>query len=205
MKGILAAILLTAVFAVSAFAQDAVTVPPSSKPNYFSQLIGFKGGGQYFISTAAAEWSTGVFFETVLAPFIGLEIEMASAKIPITNYDYTSLGLSFAGKGVKDYVEIGGGVKFYIANFSFALGLAYNDFTSGYIVESATSTYVQLPDSEYNFFSVYTGPEVTAQISTDLFAKVGLRFVYGFTPTAFTGGANETMGVRFNVAFAYGL
>lgn len=198
--------LLLILGAGMAFAQDTATPAQSSPKNTYTQLIGFKGGGELFIGNFLSDWSTGVFFESVLAPVLGLEIDLASASIPITNYNYVSQTSNYIGMGKKSYVEIGGGLKFYIQSVSISLGLTYNSFVSGYIVDTTNKIYTQLPSTEYNYFSVYIGPELTAQVSTDLFTKVGLKFIFGFTPSVFaTPFFNDTMGIRFYLAFAYGI
>lgn len=186
------------------YGQDASVNPPNK--NGYSQLIGFKGGGELYIQNFSSDWSTGVFFETVLAPVIGLEIELTKASIPLTNYTFSSSLISIYGQGKKDYVEVGGGLKFYIQSVSIGFGLTYNSFVSGYMVDSTTGIYVPLPNTEYNYFAAYLGTELTAQISTDLFTKVGVRFLFGFTPGVFTTPFyNETMGIRFYLSFAYGI
>lgn len=198
--------LLFILIAGAAFAEDnAIPMTPTAK-NGFTQLIGFKGGGELFIGNFMSDWSTGIFFESVLAPFLGMEIELTKASIPITNYYYAPLAITITGNGKKDYVEIGGGLKFYIQSVAISLGLTYNSFVSGYIVDSTTGIYQQIPGTEINFFSIYLGPELTAQVSTDLFTKVGLKFIFGFVPSVFASTFyNETMGIRFYLTFAYGI
>lgn len=204
MKKLILASLLFILTAGFLFAQDPAMNPVNK--NGYSQLIGFKGGGELYLQNFASDWSTGVFFETVLAPFIGLEIEMTKATIPMTNYTLQPSGVTILGTGKKDYVEIGGGLKFYIQSVSICFGVTYNSFVSGYMVDSTTTMYSALPNTEYNYFALYLGPELTAQISSDLFTKVGVKFLFGFAPGVFaTTFNNETMGVRFYLAFAYGI
>lgn len=203
MKKLILASLLIILTGGSLFAQDTAN---QANKNGYSQLIGFKGGGELYLANFSSDWSTGVFFETVLAPVIGLEIELTKATIPLTNYTFQPSGLTVIGQGKKDYVEVGGGLKFYIHSVSICLGLTYNSFVSGYMVDSTLSLYMPLPNTEYNYFAVYLGPELTAQVSTDLFTKVGIKFIFGFTPgIVATPFYNETMGIRFYLSFAYGI
>jgi hypothetical protein len=81
-----------------------------------------------------------------------------------------------------------------------SLGACYNNFVTGYIVDT-NSFHTPMTDQEVNFFSIYAGPELTAQISADLFAKVGLRFIYGIMQES----PNYTTGIRFYISFAYGI
>jgi hypothetical protein len=164
----------------------------------YTQLIGFRGGGEFYISTYLSEWSSGVFFENVISPLVGMEIEMNRKSVPVTNY--TTLGVTVTGAGKQDYIEMGGGIKLYFIGISLSAGLDYNNFISGYIIQNNT-TYTYMTDQEKNYFSAYIGPELTSQISSDLFTKVGLRFDYGIISDA----NNYTMGVRFYISFAYGI
>jgi hypothetical protein len=174
------------------FAQD-------QSKGFYSQLIGFKFGGEFFISSFLSDWSTAVFFENVINPFFGLEMEMAKASIPVTNY--TLSGTAYYGNGVRDYIEMSGALKLYVQGFSFSMGLSYNNFVSGYIINTAGSLYVPMSNKEVNFFSFFGGPELTAQISADLFAKVGIRIIYGLINSDY----NYTFGTRFYICFAYGI
>lgn len=177
---------------------------------FYSQLIGFKGGGEFFVNSFQSDWSTGVFFENVINPWLGLEIEMVRSSIPITNYGevYNIAGVAttnlFIGKGQRNYIELSGALKFYIKGVSICAGLSYNQFLNGYIVyntNTVTYAYQQMSDKENNFFAFFAGPELTAQISSDLFAKVGVRAIYGLIQET----PNYTFGARFYIAFAYGM
>ncbi len=192
--GIISVFLFLILF--SAYAED-------SPANPYTQLIGFKAGGEFFVNNFLSDWSTGVFFENVIAPWFGLEIEMAKSSIPVTNYSQQILGttVNYYGQGKRDYIEMSGALKFYIKGFSVALGISYNDFISGYIIDKTVNTYVPMSDQEINFFSVFLGPELTAQISSDLYTRVGIKAIYGII----TADPNYTFGVRFYISFAYGI
>ncbi len=183
------------------------TTPPQNpfsfaKPLPYSQLIGFKVGGAYYINTSLSESTANIFFENVMNKFIGMEIELGSYNIPVTNYILSS-GASISGNGLRKYIELSGGFKFYLMGAGLYLGLSYNDFISGYLISevSGVNVYNAMSDQERDFFAIQVGPEINAQISSDLFSKVGVRFVYGFIPDSL----NYTMSVRFFIAFAYGL
>jgi hypothetical protein len=178
--------------------------------SFYSQLIGFKGGGEFYVSTFLSDWSSGVFFENVINPWLGLEIELNQANIPVTNYlqAVTISGVTttntFTGDGEREYIELGGALKFYIKGLSISLGMSYNNFMTGNIIVSGgsgTNLYEQMSDKEKNYFSFYGGPELTAQISSDLFAKVGVKCIYGLI----SDPLNYTFGARFYIAFAYGI
>ncbi len=168
------------------------------KPMPYSQLIGFKVGGAFYIFNTLSDSTMSIFFENVMNRFLGMEIGMGMYNIPVTNY--TSSGSTISGNGLRKYVELSGGFKFYIFTLAMYLGLTYNDFISGYLITSS-NLYLQMSDQERDFFAVETGPEINAQISSDLFSKVGVRFIYGFVPDSL----NYTMAVRFFISFAYGL
>jgi hypothetical protein len=167
-------------------------------PNFYTQLIGFKFGGEFFVSSYLSDWSTGVFFENVINPIIGVEIEMVKSAIPVTTYTY--LNTDYTGHGERNYIEMGGTLKFYIQNVAIGVGVSYNSFLSGYLVQT-NGTYLQMSDKEANYFAAFLGPELTAQISTDLFAKVGIKAIYGII----NDNPNYTLGVRFYISFAYGI
>jgi len=171
--------------------------------NYYSQLLGFKGGGEFFVYNFQSDWSMGVFFENVISPLFGMEIEIVRSTIPVTNYssDVGGVPINVTGNGKREYIEISGAIKVYIKGVSICLGLTYNDFISGYIVEKNTSLYTPMSEQEINYFSVFFGPELTTQISQDLFARVGLKGIYGFINVE----PNYTFGIRFYIAFAYGI
>lgn len=172
-----------------------------TKPLPYSQLIGFKVGGAFYISTTLSETTMSVFFENVMNKFLGLEIEMGMFNIPITNY--TLSGTTLSGNGLRKYIELSGGFKFYFMGVALSLGLSYNDFISGYIITQSGGTYTYIPmsDQERDFFGAYIGPEINAQISSDLFSKVGCQFLYGYVPD----NQNYTISIRFFISFAYGL
>ncbi|MGC8765904.1 MAG: hypothetical protein ACP5QT_08495 [Brevinematia bacterium] len=175
--------------------------PPSYEPPKpilpYSQLIGFKVGGAYYVFNALSEATMNIFFENVINRFLGMEIEMGMYNIPVTNY--TISGMTISGNGLRKYIELSGGFKFYVPGVTLYLGASYNDFISGYIISS--NTYIPMSDQERDFFAAQTGVEINAQISSDLFSKVGVRFIYGFIPDSF----NYTAAVRFFISFAYGL
>ncbi len=173
----------------------------SIKPLPYSQLIGFKVGGAYYIFTSLSETTSSIFFESVMNKFIGLEIELGAYSIPVTNYNVSDV--SIPGNGLRKYVELSGGFKFYLFGAGLYLGLSYNDFISGYLIteSSGTKIYNTMSEQEKDFFSIQIGPEINAQISSDLFTKVGVRFIYGFIPDSL----NYTVAVRFFISFAYGL
>lgn len=195
-KGLIA--ILFSIFIFGSHAYSAGTQNPSM--SYYTQLIGFKGGGEFFVNSFLSDWSGGVFFENVINPLLGVEIELTKSAVPITNYSYS--GLTLTGSGERNYLEMAGGLKIYVYNVSFNFGLTYNSFLSGYIVSTgAGQVYTQMSDKEVNYVGVYLGPELTAQISTDLFTKVGVKVMYGFV----TANPNYTFGARFYIAFAYGM
>lgn len=176
------------------------SAPPPIAPSYYTQLIGFKFGGELFFNTMISGWSSTVFFENVINNWLGLEIEMTKSSIPVKSYTSPS-GTATTGNGERSYIEMSGGIKLYLQSISFPIGLSYNAFTSGYIVDSTASTYTQMSDKEINFFSAFTGVELTSQISTDLFAKVGFKVIYGII----NDSPNYTFGGRFYISFAYGM
>ncbi len=165
---------------------------------FYTQLIGFQGGGEFYVNTYLSDWSSGVFFENVMNQWLGLQIEMAKTTIPVTNYSVN--GVTVTGNGERDYIEMGGGMKFYLPGVTLGFGILYNNFLSGYLVD-LNSIYHQMSNKEINFFSIYFGPELTAQISGDLFTKVGIRIIYGLIPDV----PNYTVGARFFISFAYGI
>lgn len=204
MKKIFAFVLLIYPFVLHS--QDKVNVPQpnpfaSFKPLPYSQLIGFKVGGAYYVNTSLSEATSSIFFESVMNNFIGLEIELGAYSIPVTNYNVS--GVAVSGNGLRKYVELSGGFKFYLFGAGLYLGLSYNDFISGYLIteSSGIKYYNTMSDQERDFFSIQIGPEINAQISSDLFSKVGVRFVYGFVPD----DLNYTVAIRFFISFAYGL
>jgi hypothetical protein len=170
----------------------------SGKQYPYSQLIGFKAGGAFYFYNTISETTMGIFFENVINNFFGIEIETGMFNIPVTNYN--SSGTELSGSGLRKFIELSGGFKFYLFGFAMTLGVSYNDFLSGYIITSGNS-YVQMSDQERDFFSIYTGTELNAQVSSDLFAKIGLRFVWGYVPDKL----NYTMALRFFISFGYGL
>lgn len=195
MKNLLIVLFILAAGVIHAKGSDA---------NPFSQLIGFKGGGEYFLAPQSAGWSGGVFFENVLDLFgipYGIEIEMMKSDAPITEY----AGLSITGGiGTKSYIEIGATLmKFYVQRLSFYLGISYNDFLSGSIIYNNYSNYVELRDNGENYLGAFVGGELSAQISSDLFTKVGIRF--NFNPFTIFSGSLTSAGLRFYVAFGYGI
>ncbi|MCX7820231.1 MAG: hypothetical protein N2258_00975 [Brevinematales bacterium] len=171
------------------------------KPLPYSQLIGFKVGGAYYVYTSLSEATSSIFFESVMNNFIGLEIELGAYNIPVTNYNVS--GVDISGNGLRKYIELSGGFKFYLFGAGLYLGLSYNDFISGYLITESMGYryYNTMSDQERDFFSLQLGPEINAQISSDLFSKVGVRFIYGFVPDSL----NYTVAIRFFISFAYGL
>ena len=169
--------------------------------NPYTQLIGFKGGGEYLFGTQMTGWSGGVFFENVIDSLIGIEIEMIKSDIPITNYSSLSKTTIY-GLGNKEYIEISTALKFYIQKVSVNVGLTYNDFLGGNIIYSNYIYYQDLRDNGESFLSVFTGVELVAQISSDLFSKIWIRFLYGIISPYWV---NYATGLRFYVSFAYGI
>ncbi|MGA2142878.1 MAG: hypothetical protein ABSG94_10720 [Brevinematales bacterium] len=170
--------------------------------NPYTQLIGFKTGGEFYLNTFLSDWTSAVFFENVINQWFGFEIDLANSSIPITNYTQVTAvnPQTFYGTGKLQYFELSGAIKFYVQSVSVSLGITYNNFNSGYMVENTANQYITIGD-EYNYFSVFCGPELTAQISSDLFTKVGIQAIYGILNTI----PNYSVGVRFYISFAYGI
>jgi hypothetical protein len=201
--------IIAAVFifftAVAAYPAGSVTAGGTSSvlpANPYTQLIGFKTGGEFYLNTFQSDWTEAVFFENVINQWFGFEIDMANSSIPITNYTQVTAvnPQSFYGTGKLQYFELSGAIKFYVQSVSVSLGVTYNNFNTGYIVENTANTYINIGD-EYNYFSIFCGPELTAQISSDLFTKVGIEAIYGIMNT----NPNYSVGVRFYISFAYGI
>ncbi|OHD55710.1 MAG: hypothetical protein A2Y33_13800 [Spirochaetes bacterium GWF1_51_8] len=166
-----------------------------TQSNPYSHLIGISTGGQYFFNSRKADWISGIYFETVLDQSVGIDIHLMRFGVPITNY------AALVGHGLEEYFQFGAGVKFYMGFWkplSLDLGIDYHDFSTGYLVYNNDTNY-QVITSDDNFFAVYAGLGITAQISADLFAQIGVRFSYDFTPV------NEAMGLRAYFAFGYGI
>ncbi len=161
--------------------------------NPYSQLIGMTTGGEYFFLSQRSYGDMGVFFETVIEPWVGVEMHVAKAGFPITNQNVTIIG------GEKTFLEVGTLLRFYMPfwqPFFTEVGFNYNEFLSGYAVSG--TTYTQFSDSWIeNFFSASLGFGVTAQISSDLFSQIGLR-----VNVAVNG---KDYGLRFYLNFAYGI
>ncbi len=203
MKRFLTGLASAIIFFSAAGIMHSQDTAPQNLANPYTQLLGFKAGGEYFIGNSLSDWSTGVFFEDVISPLFGVEIELTSSSIPITNYTPNAIAnpFSIGGIGQRNYIEMSSALKVYIKSLSLAAGITYNSFSSGYIIENSQHIYVPITDQEVNFFSFFAGPELTAQISSDLYTKVGVRFIYGLVDTY----PNFTMGVRFYISFAYGI
>jgi hypothetical protein len=188
-------ILAILVPAAISFAKTPDTVSP------YSQLIGFMGGGEFYPATQMSAWSGGVFFENVIDPLFGVQIELIRADVPVTNY-VPSTGVTNFGVGTRSFVEINAALKIYINRFSLYGGLSYDDYINGNIVYNNNTSYADLRNSGNNYLSTYFGADLVAQISGDLFTKVGVRFVYGILTPYFV---NPNTGIRFIVSFAYGI
>ncbi len=197
-------ILFSALSLYSASISNTGTITGASiqPANPYSQLIGFKTGGEFYFNTFLSDWSTGIFFEDVINPWIGFEIDMSSTAIPITNYTQVVAvnPQTFYGSGNLQYIEMSGALKFYIQSVSFSMGISYNNFTSGYIIQNTINQYEYIGDA-YNYFSFFVGPELTAQISSDLYTKVGVQIIYGLINI----NPNYSVGARFYISFAYGI
>lgn len=169
--------------------------------NAFSQLVGFKGGGEYYPGTQMTGWTSGFFFENVIDTLFGVEIEVMQSDVPVTNA-VAGAGVTNYGIGNRSFIEISAALKFYVSRFSFYTGVSYNDFLNGYIIYNNNASYADLRNNGNNYLSAYFGTELVAQISADLFAKVGVRFVYGIMDPYWM---NPNTGIRFLVSFAYGI
>ena len=170
-------------------------VSAQSQASAYSHLIGVSTGGQYFLNSRKADWISGVYFETVLDQAVGVDIHLMRFGVPITNYGAST------GHGLEEYFQFGAGLKFYMGFWQplfLDLGVDYHDFSSGYLIYNSDTNY-QVITSDDNFFAAYLGLGITAQISADLFAQIGVRFSYDFTP------ANDAMGLRAYFAFGYGI
>ncbi len=195
-------ILIAAVFIFFIFLLAYPDSPSSSQASPYTQLIGFSAGGEFFLNNYLSDWSTGVFFENVINPWFGFEIEMARSSTPITSYTQVIAvnPQTYYGTGKLDYIEMSGALKVYIQGIGISFGITYNSFNSGYIVVN-TNNYYQTIGDGLNYFSIFFGPELTAQISSDLFTKVGIIGIYGILDTI----PNYNIGFRFYISFAYGI
>lgn len=167
--------------------------------NMYSQLIGFTSSGQYFFYTQMSDWGAGLFLETVLDSWIGVEIHLAQVAVPFSTYSGNT------GTGRKDFYQFGAGVRHYLVSWNptlspfFAeIGLDYNQFSYGYHVYNNNTSYAVINRDGNNFLDMYIGGGMTAHITKEIYTQLGFRLVWDFK----TG--NEAMGLKLFLSFAYG-